>query len=93
MNGAEIKVVDRRGQISLGKSLAGKALLVDLQDDGSIVLRMVPERHLWTVEEPHRSRIARGLAWASATEPKENTIELAVTRQAKTADRKRGRQR
>ena len=27
---------------------------------------MVPEHQRWTLQEPHRSRIARGLAWAAA---------------------------
>ncbi len=28
---------------------------------------LVPESQLWTVAEPDRSAIARGLAWAAAT--------------------------
>jgi hypothetical protein len=53
VNGAEIKVVGKSGQISLGKSYAGKTLRVERHDDGSIVLTavaMVPENQLWTVE-------------------------------------------
>ena len=67
--GAEIKVVGKSGQISLGKRFAGKTLRVVQQADGTIVLTavaMVPESQLWTLEEPDRSRIQRGLAWASA---------------------------
>ena len=64
VNGAEIKVVGRSGQISLGKSYAGKTLRVERQEDGSIVLTavaVVPEKQLWTIEEPHRSQPVAGL--------------------------------
>ena len=72
VNGAEVKVVGKSGQISLGKSYAGKTLRVERHEDGIIVLTavaMVPENQLWTLEEPHRSRIARGLAWAADRSP------------------------
>ena len=57
VSGAEIKVVGKSGQISLGKSYAGKALRVEHRRDGAIVLTavaVVPESQLWTLEEPHR---------------------------------------
>jgi len=94
VNGAEIKVVGKSGQISLGKSYAGKTLRVERHDDGSIVLTavaMVPENQLWTLEEPHRSRIARGLAWAADRKPKETGIDALVKRRKKAAGRSRGR--
>src|SRR5512147_2724209 len=94
VSGAEIKVVGKSGQISLGKSYAGKTLRVERQEDGSIVLTavaMVPESQLWTLEEPHRSRIARGLAWAAETKPKETEIDALARRPKKTAGRSRGR--
>ena len=94
VNGAEIKVVGRSGQISLGKSYAGKTLRVERQEDGSIVLTavaVVPEKQLWTIEEPHRSRIARGLAWAAGTKPQETEIDPLVRRRRKAGGRSRGR--
>jgi hypothetical protein len=94
VSGAEIKVVGKSGQISLGKSYAGKTLRVDRHEDGSIVLTavaMVPESQLWTLEEPHRSRIARGLAWAAETKPEETEIDALVRRPKKTTGRSRGR--
>ena len=94
VDGAEIKVVGKSGQISLGKSYAGKTLRVERHKDGSIVLTavaMVPENQLWTLEEPHRSRIARGLAWAAATKPQETEIDALVRRRKKTAGPTRGR--
>lgn len=61
----EIKVVGKSGQISLGKSYAGKMLRLERRSDGTVVLMavaMVPETQMWTLEEPHRARIERGLA-------------------------------
>ena len=95
VSGAEIKVVGKSGQISLGKSYAGKTLRVERQQDGSIVLTavaMVPERQLWSVEEPDRSRIAKGLEWAAKTPARESDI-AALERRPKAARTYRGRGR
>lgn len=64
-----ITVVGKTGRISLGKSLAGKAFRLEFRRDGAIVLTpvVVPESQLWTLKEPDRSRIKRGLAWAAKT--------------------------
>jgi hypothetical protein len=95
VDGAEFKVVGKSGQISLGKSYAGKTLRVERQGDGSIVLTavaMVPESQLWTLEEPHRSRIARGLAWAADSKAEETEVDALVKRRPrKSAERSRGR--
>lgn len=90
----EIKVVGKSGQISLGKRFAGKTLRLERRTDGTVVLTavaMVPEHQLWTLEEPHRSRIERGLAWAAATEPQETDIETLVKPPTKRLGRARGR--
>ena len=94
--GAEIKVVGKSGQISLGKGYAGKTLRVERNQDGSIVLTavaMVPEAQLWTVEEPGRSRIAQGLHWAATTPAKETDIDALVGRRPRVARAPRGRKR
>jgi hypothetical protein len=96
VSGAEIKVVGKSGQISLGKSYAGKTLRVDRREDGSVVLTavaMVPESQLWTLEEPDRTRIVRGLAWASENKPRETDIEALMKRRTKRAGRGRARRR
>jgi hypothetical protein len=83
VSGAEIKVVGKSGQISLGKSYAGKTLRLQRREDGSILITrvaLVPESQLWTLEEPDRSRIARGLAWASETAPAETDIDVLLKR-------------
>ena len=83
---AEFKTVGKSGQISLGKSYAGKPFRLERFKDGRIVLTavtMVPDSQLWTLREPHRSRIERGLAWAAETKPQETDIDTLVRRRPK----------
>lgn len=93
---SEIKVVGKSGQISLGKRYAGKTLELRRLDDGSLLLRavaMVPESQLWTLDEPHRSRIARGLAWAANKEPRESDPDSLVKEKGKRRGQPRGRRK
>jgi hypothetical protein len=90
----EVKVVGKSGQISLGKSYAGKTFRLERLTDGRLVLTavaMVPESQLWTMTEPHRSRIERGLAWAGQTKPHETTVDTLLKRRSKTEAHSRGR--
>src|SRR6185295_3964936 len=90
----EIKVVGKSGQISLGKDYAGKILSLQRKADGSILLTavaMVPENQLWTLEEPHRTAIAEGLAWAAKTPTAETDVDEFIERIEKL--RKSGRPR
>jgi|SRR5271157_232695 len=90
----EIKVVGKSGQISLGKNYAGKTLRLERLTDGRIVLTavaMVPESQLWTLTEPHRSRIERGIAWAGQTKPRETRVEALLKQRSKTEAHSRGR--
>jgi len=90
----EIKVVGKSGQISLGKSYAGKMLSLERRRDGTVILTavaMVPESQLWTLQEPHRARIQRGLAWAEETPPRETDLDSLVKPRRLRAARKRAR--
>lgn len=92
----EIKVVGKSGQISLGKSYAGKTFRLQRRDDGAIVLTavaIVPESQLWTLQEPHRSRIERGLAWAERTPPAETDLDRLLKAHPSQRKRKRARAR
>ena len=92
--GTEVKVVGRSGQISLGKRYAGKILRLERFEDGRVVLtavRMVPESQLWTLQEPHRSRIQRGLGWAAETKPQETDLDALRKQEPPKARRARGR--
>jgi hypothetical protein len=90
---SEIKVVGKSGQISLGKRYAGKMLELQRLDDGSLLLRavaVVPESQLWTLDEPHRSRIARGLAWAAENAPRDSDPDSLVKQKPRRRSRPRG---
>lgn len=87
----EIKVVGKSGQISLGKRYAGKTLRLERRSDGTMLLTavaMVPEHQLWTIEEPHRSQIARGLTWAAGTEARETDLDSLMKRPGRRRGRK-----
>jgi hypothetical protein len=92
----EIKVVGKSGQISLGKRYAGKTLRVERREDGTVILTsvaMVPEHQLWTLEEPHRSRIQEGLRWAVETTPQETDVEALLKDRTRQVRRSRGQRR
>jgi hypothetical protein len=94
--GGALKVVGKSGQISLGKRYAGRTLRLVDQQDGSVLLTpvaMVPESQLWTLQEPHRSAIGRGLAWAARTPRRETDLDDLVERAVKHARRRRGRKK
>jgi hypothetical protein len=88
----EIKTVGRSGQVSLGKAYAGKTLRLQRQDDGSILLTpvaVIPESQLWTLQEPHRSAIERGLAWAAANPPAETDLDELLEKRQRYLEAKR----
>ena len=90
----EIKLVGKSGQISLGKRYAGKTLRLERRVDGTVLLTavaMVPETQLWTLEEPHRSRIERGLNWAAENKPSETSVEDLLKSRSKRTARARDR--
>jgi len=93
---SELKVVGKSGQISLGKRYAGKTLELQRLGDGTLLLRavaMVPESQLWTLQEPDRSAIARGLDWAARTEPRESDPARALGPKGTRRSRPRGRRK
>ena len=74
----ELKRIGQSGQITLGKQYAGKLLRVEKLEDGRFILTPVvdvPESQLWTLQEPHKSRIQRGLEWAENNEPSETDLD------------------
>ena len=90
----EVKVVGKSGQISLGKKYAGKVLRLDRLEDGAILLTsvaVVPESQLWTLQEPDRGRIARGLAWAAQHAPRETSLTGLLRRRPRPKGANRGR--
>ncbi len=91
MQPAEIKRVGQSGQISIGRERAGKLLRLERLEDGRLLLTPVvdvPESQLWTLREPDKTRIERGLAWAARTPAKETDV-AAVVAKAKRRKKKR----
>jgi hypothetical protein len=91
---SELKTVGKSGQISLGKGYAGKTLRLQRQRDGSIVLTpvaVIPESQLWTLQEPNRSAIERGMAWAAENPPVETDLDELLTRRSQHAEAKQPR--
>jgi len=81
----ELKRVGQSGQISIGRELAGKLLRVEQLEGGRLLLTPVvdvPESQLWTLSEPHKSRIERGLSWAAANPPQETDVDALVAKAA-----------
>ncbi len=79
----ELKRVGQSGQISVGRELAGKLLRLEQLEGGQLLLTPVvdvPESQLWTLSEPHKSRIERGLAWAAKTPAKETDVPNLVAK-------------
>jgi hypothetical protein len=88
----ELKRVGQSGQITIGRKLAGKLLRVEELEDGRYVLTPVvdiPESQLWTLQEPHKSRIERGLTWAASTPPKKTNLDKLLVSVRKNATRKK----
>ena len=86
----ELKRVGQSGQISVGREMAGKLLRLEQLEDGRLLLTPVvdvPESQLWTLSEPHKSRIERGLAWASKTPAKETDLTALVAKATRRKNR------
>ncbi len=77
----ELKRVGQSGQISIGRELGGKLLRLERLDDGRLLLTPVvdvPESQLWTLREPDKTRIERGLAWAAQNPAQETDLDALV---------------
>lgn len=46
---------------------------------------------LWTLQEPHRSAIERGMAWAAENPPAETDLDDLLARQGRRTEAKRSR--
>lgn len=78
---AELKRVGLSGQISVGRELAGKLLRLEPLEGGRLLLTPVvdvPESQLWTLQEPNKSRIERGLEWAARTPADETDLDALL---------------
>ncbi len=83
----EVKRVGETGQVSVGKSLAGKLVRVEPAQDG-VFLRFVvdvAEKDAWWTKEPHKSQLQEALAWAAKNPPAETDLGALLARATSTA--------
>lgn len=52
---------------------------------------VIPESQLWTLQEPHRSAIERGMAWAAENPRAETDLDELLARQGRHPEVKRTR--
>lgn len=73
----EVKRIGETGQVSVGKSLAGKLVRVEPAPDG-IMLRFVvdvAEKDVWWLHEPYKSKLKDALGWARKNPPGETDLD------------------
>ena len=83
----EVKRVGETGQVSVGKSLAGKLVRVEPTQEG-VFLRFVvdvAEKDAWWAQEPHKSQLQEALAWAAKNPPAESDLGALLARATSTA--------
>lgn len=49
---------------------------------------VIPESQLWTLQEPHRSAIERGMAWAAENPLAETDLDELLARQERRSEAK-----
>lgn len=84
---AMLKMVGSSGQVSLGKQYAGRYFEVELQTDGSILLkpmRVIPEADSWLYTPEMRQRLTEADTWMANNPPSESDLDLLA---AKADDR------
>ena len=73
-----LKMVGNSGQLSLGKQFAGRYFDVEVQEDGSILLkpmRVIPEADAWLYTPDMHQRLQDADAWMEANPPAETDVE------------------
>ncbi len=65
--GTTVKTISPSGQISLGKKYAGRTVIIEESEEGKWIIQtaqVIPDNELWLHQEPAKSKIEAGLAWA-----------------------------
>jgi hypothetical protein len=78
----DVKRIGETGQVSVGKSLAGKLVRVEPVPDG-VMLRFVidvAEKDAWWLHEPYKSKLKKALAWAKETPTAETDLDALIAR-------------
>jgi hypothetical protein len=78
-----LKMVGNSGQLSLGKQYAGRYFEVQIQEDGSILLRpmrVIPESDAWLYTPQTRERLQQADPWMADNPPAETDLEALAER-------------
>lgn len=67
---SQVKTIGKSGQLSLGKEYAGRTVVIDTLEEGVWLIKtaqVIPDNEQWLHQEPAKSKLAKGLAWAEET--------------------------
>ena len=83
-----IKIVGKSGQISLGKSMAGKGFVLEPLPTGDILLKhsvIVPANEQWVHAPAMQKRLAKADAWMAKNAATETSIAVIARKKAKNS--------
>jgi hypothetical protein len=75
MSRRKMRIVNRRGQVTLDKRYAGHQVTVEETGPGVWVIRLIPDNERWLHEPEVRAKLDRALAWAAANPPRETDLD------------------
>lgn len=73
-----IKTVGSNGQISLGKSYAGKQVLIEEQEPGVLLIRtakVIPDNEAWLHQPAVAAPLHAAMAWATEHAAQESDLD------------------
>ena len=76
----QVKVVGINGQISIGKDLAGKMVVIDQLDEGTWIIKtgeFIPDSEKWLYQGNSISKLEKALDWSEKNPPIDNFNEFA----------------
>ena len=69
---AQIKIIGKNGQISLGKEFAGETVLIDNIESGVWMVKIgkfIPNNEQWLYQQDNSNKLDEALTWAANNEP------------------------
>lgn len=80
MHTQQVKVVGVNGQVSIGKELAGKTVLIEQINETTWVIKtgtFVPDSEKWLHQGKHLAKLEKALDWAEKNPPADNFDQMA----------------
>jgi hypothetical protein len=72
-----VKTVGVNGQVSLGKSYAGKQIMIEEQEPGVLLIRtakVIPDNEAWLHSVAVKSTLDEAMKWAASNTAKETNL-------------------